>query len=89
MRQLLILGLAVIGLQFGCGGGEADMGMQSDLTSREDPLLRCLSEYRITYYTDATLSTWAGTERCYCGRTPALTGSRTDFGVEDFISECL
>ncbi len=88
MRQLLILGFAVIGLQFGCGGDEADMGMQPDLASHEDRLLRCTTETYIVYYTDATYTTVAGTWRCECGRTPTRTGVETAFEVEQYSNEC-
>lgn len=87
MRRL-ILGLSVIGLQFGCGVDTADMGTQPELASREDQLYRCLSESLIVYYSDATLTTSVGTERCYCGRTPTLTGVRSDFWIENYSYEC-
>ncbi|NTX39404.1 hypothetical protein FJV41_33730 [Myxococcus llanfairpwllgwyngyllgogerychwyrndrobwllllantysiliogogogochensis] len=89
MRSLLVLGLTVLGFQFGCGAGEADPGMQSDLTSREDSLVRCIADYYITYYSDATYTTAVGSERCTCNRTPTRTGVQTDFAVENYYEECL
>ncbi|WP_163870230.1 hypothetical protein [Myxococcus eversor] len=88
MRSLLMLGLAVLGLQFGCGAGEADPGTQSDLTSREDSLVRCIANYSITFYSDATLTTAVGTERCVCDRTPTRTGTQTDYAVENYYEDC-
>jgi len=89
MRSLLMLGLTVLGFQFGCGAGEADPGAQSDLTSREDPLVRCIADYYITYYSDATYTTAVGSERCVCGRTPTRTGIETDYPRENYYEECL
>lgn len=88
MRSLLMLGLTVLGFQFGCGAGEADPGAQSDLTSREDSLLRCTADYRITYYSSATYTTVVGTEECVCDRTPTRTGVRSSYQRQDWYEEC-
>ncbi|MFY2564103.1 hypothetical protein ACN469_41315 [Corallococcus terminator] len=88
MRSLLMLGLTVLGFQFGCGAGEVDPGAQSDLTSREDSLLRCTADFYLTYYSDATYTTQVGTERCVCDRTPTRTGIRTAYAIEHYYEEC-
>lgn len=89
MRTLMILGLAVVGLQFGCGPGEAEMEAASELTSHEAQLRICTDEAVIAYYTDATYTTRVGTERCRCNRTPTLDGERTDFERLISFRECL
>ncbi|TQF16954.1 hypothetical protein FJV41_05925 [Myxococcus llanfairpwllgwyngyllgogerychwyrndrobwllllantysiliogogogochensis] len=88
MRSFLILGLVVLGFQFGCGAGEADPGMQSDLTSREDALLRCTANFHVTYYSDATHNTEVGTELCICGNAPIRVGIRSAHAVQDYYEEC-
>ncbi|AKF86541.1 hypothetical protein MFUL124B02_29095 [Myxococcus fulvus 124B02] len=88
MRTLLTLGLAVLGFQFGCGVDDANTEVQPDMASQEAPLLICLSEYLIRYYSDATLTTLVGTERCFCGRTPVRTGQRSPYFIESDGGEC-
>lgn len=87
MRSFLILGLAVVGLQFGCGVEETDSATQPELASREDRLI-CLSESITTYYSDATYTTEVGTDACYCGATPVRTGSRSPYFIEQTLAEC-
>lgn len=84
MRLRLILGFAVIAAQLGCGGTEAP----SELASREDPLLRCITEHFIVYYSDGTYTTPVGSERCFCERTPTREGIRTDFEEIQSMYEC-
>ncbi|WP_342374831.1 hypothetical protein NVS55_26335 [Myxococcus stipitatus] len=84
MRLRLILGFALVAAQLGCGGAAAP----SELATREDPLLRCITDHFIVFYTDATYSTEAGTERCDCGRTPVRTGTRTNFESISWMNDC-
>jgi hypothetical protein len=88
MRTLLILGLAVVGLQFGCGVDEADMGAQADLASREDPLYICLTDSLIVYYSDNTYTTEVGSDRCFCNDWPIRTGRRSSYFIEYVNEEC-
>ena len=90
MRRLLVLGLTAIGVQLGCGGvaAETDMEMQSDSTSQELMLLICQTDHRALFYSDSTRTTVVGDERCYCGRTPTLTGRRTPYSETLFLEEC-
>lgn len=89
MRTLMMLGFVVVGLQFGCGAGEGDMNMQSDLTSREDQLFICRTDHRIIFYSDAAHTTQVGDEQCYCNKFPSLIGRRTTFGELIYSEECL
>ncbi|GHG82906.1 hypothetical protein [Comamonas sp. JC664] len=88
MRTLLMVGLAVVGLQFGCGvdGGAGDAPL--DVSSSEAPLVRCLTDSLTVYYSDATYSTEVGSDRCFCGSTPIRSGSRTPYFVEYINGEC-
>ncbi|WP_426730471.1 hypothetical protein [Myxococcus faecalis] len=88
MRTLLMLGLAVVGLQFGCGGDEALPEAPTEMASQEAALLICTSEFFVEFYSDATYTTQVGTERCYCGRTPSRTGVRTAYYIEYGGAEC-
>lgn len=89
MRTLVILGLAVVGLQFGCGAGGADLEPQSDLTAREDQLVICRTDHRIIFYSDAAHTTQVGDEQCYCNKFPSLIGRRTTFRELVYSEECL
>lgn len=87
MRSFLILGLAVVGFQFGCGLDDTDRGLEPEVDSQEQRII-CLTESFVTYYSDAAHTTVVGTERCYCGSTPDRTGRRTPFFVEESLGEC-
>ncbi|MFP2901260.1 hypothetical protein [Corallococcus sp. 4LFB] len=89
MRRSLMLGLAVIGVQFGCGMDEADQRATPELAAREDSLYRCTSDSLTVYYSDATYTTEVGSDRCYCGRTPLRTGVMTDYAVTKYSEDCL
>jgi hypothetical protein len=91
MRRLLVLGLTVIGVQLGCGGdaAETDMEMRSNSTSQELLPLICQTDHVIVFYSDSTLTTAVGHERCYCNRTPTLTGRRTPYSETTFLEQCL
>ncbi len=89
MRSLLLLGLAVVGVQLGCGADEADMGAQSDLASREDQLYICQTDSLTVFYSDATYTTEVGSDRCFCGSTPLRSGRRTPYAVVEYSEECL
>ncbi|WP_420811429.1 DUF6289 family protein [Myxococcus hansupus] len=88
MRTLLMLGCVVVGLQFGCGGDEADLGAQADVASSEAPLFRCLTDSLTVYYSDATYSTEVGSDRCFCDSTPIRSGRRTSHFIEYINAEC-
>lgn len=88
MRSLLILGLAVIGVQFGCGVDEADMGTQPELASREDALYICNTDSLTVFYSDATYTTEVGSDRCFCNSTPLRTGRRTMYSTVEYSEAC-
>ncbi|MCE9672602.1 hypothetical protein LY474_32815 [Myxococcus stipitatus] len=87
--RTLFLGLAIIGLQSGCGESEADLEPQADLASNEAALYTCLTDSLTVYYNDATYTTEVGSDRCFCRQTPLRTGIRSPYFIEYVNSECL
>ncbi|RKG56557.1 hypothetical protein D7X30_23630 [Corallococcus sp. AB011P] len=83
-----MLGLAVIGVQFGCGMEEAEQRATSELAAREDALYRCTTDSLTIYYSDATYTTEVGSDRCFCGRTPLRTGQMTGYALIGFSEDC-
>ncbi|AKQ66517.1 hypothetical protein A176_003429 [Myxococcus hansupus] len=65
--QRHVIGALLAGVLIaGCGGVEVDE--DAALETRRDELPACLGQdYTITYYTDASHSTWRGTLTCGCG----------------------
>lgn len=88
MRRSLMLGLAVVGLQFGCGMDEAEQRAASEPERRVDALYRCTTDSLTIYYSDATYTTEVGSDRCFCGRTPLRTGQMTAYALTGFSEEC-
>lgn len=88
MRRYWMLGLAVVGMQFGCGMDEAEQQATSELAAREDALYRCLTDSLTVYYSDATYTTEVGSDRCFCGSTPLRTGMFSPYALTAFSEDC-
>jgi hypothetical protein len=88
MRRSLMLGLAVVGLQLGCGMDEAEQRAASEPEQGVGALYRCTTDSLTIYYSDATYTTEVGSDRCFCGRTPLRTGYMTPYALTGFSEEC-
>ncbi|MFP2924782.1 hypothetical protein ACLESO_06110 [Pyxidicoccus sp. 3LG] len=69
-------------LATGCGGTEADMGMEeeSNLSSREDAVVWCSDKsWRVNFYAEPELINVVGTMQCRCWQPRVDTGIVTQY----------
>ncbi|MGE6757931.1 hypothetical protein ACQKGO_07985 [Corallococcus interemptor] len=88
MRRSLMLGLAVVGLQLGCGMDEAEQRAATGQERGVSAHYICRTDSLTIYYSDATYTTEVGSDRCFCGSTPLRTGRMTPYAQTGFSEEC-
>ncbi|GEN05866.1 hypothetical protein SAMN05443572_1021014 [Myxococcus fulvus] len=72
--------LCMMGLVASCGA--ATSAEEPALSSTQESLIPpCTTSYFIAYYTDATYSTWSGSDYCDCGDIRRQPGTKTPYSI--------